>query len=291
MAEVAPMAEWRPLPRAMSTTPLRHDIICLHTMVGSLAGSWSWSSRAGGSYWHFGVGGGGAIWQCQDLRYKSAANLNGNWRVIPIETEDMGAHFAPWGSSCGNVPWWTDAQMDALVRLVAWLCARYDIPPVLIPDTLPGRRGIAFHRLGIDPWRVSGGELWSNSAGKCCPDWRRIQQLVEGLIPRVLAALTGSDTAEPTDTTPVQEDDDMTYMLKNAEANKVFLVGAGGVTELGPSAVKDYTDAGFKMVTVRSANHANKVLEDADRPRRLELYLVALGQIEGREEQRDLAGG
>lgn len=105
-----------------------------------------------------------------------------------------------------------------------------------------------------------------------------------------LADLTGSGTAEPT-TTPTVQEDDMTYLLQHVEANKTFLVAPGGVTELGPSAVKDYTDAGFRTVTVRSGNHANKVLADADRPRRIEMGLAALGQIEGREEQRDLAAG
>src|SRR5690606_20246448 len=163
---------------------LRHDVVCVHTMVGTLEGSWNWANQRGNSYWHFGLGGDGRLWQCQDLRYRSAANLDGNGYVIPIETEDMNkAFFAPWGGS--NVPAWTDAQVDRLVELIAWLCDRYDIPPVLVPDSKPGRRGLAYHRQGIDPWRVPGGDRWSSATGKVCPGDRRIRQFLDVVVPRV----------------------------------------------------------------------------------------------------------
>lgn len=198
----APMAERRSLGRALSKVPLQHDIICLHTMVGTLEGSYSWSKRPGGTYWHFGISGNGKTIQCQDLRYRSAANLNGNWRVIPIETADT--YEGIWGPppSCGRVPAWTAKQIDAIVDLVAWLCARFNIPPVLIPDTKPGRRGIAYHRQGIPPHLVPGGEKWSNAAGKCCPDSARIHQLVTIVIPRVQARLK----AAPSPTAPKSKD-------------------------------------------------------------------------------------
>ncbi len=221
MAEVCPLAQWRPLPRAMSTTPLRHDIICLHTMVGTLAGSWSWSSRAGGSYWHFGVGGGGAIWQCQDLRYRSAANLNGNWHVIPIETEDHGGYFPSWNGQCGNVPFWTERQKDAIVRLVAWLCLRYDIPPVLIPDTRVGRRGIAYHRQGIDPYRCGSCEKWSSAYGKCCPDNRRIGQLLNEVITRVQAIVGGGQSVEPKEWDEMASKEEIQQAVRSVVAEEV----------------------------------------------------------------------
>lgn len=195
MAIVAPMAEYRQL-AGKSKTPLVHDIICVHTMVGTLEGSISWSARDGGSYWHFGLGGNGRLVQCQDLAFKSAANLNGNWHVIPIETADMKEGIFPaWSGS--NVPAWTSAQLNKLVDLIAWLCRRFDIPPVLIPDTRQGRRGIAYHRQGVDPWRVSGGELWSKSYGKVCPGDRRIHQLVNVVIPRVQTRLQGAASPIP----------------------------------------------------------------------------------------------
>lgn len=234
MAIVAPMAEYRQL-AGKSRTPLVHDIICVHTMVGTLEGSISWSSRAGGSYWHFGLGGNGRLVQCQDLQFKSAANLNGNWHVIPIETADTKEGIFPsWSGS--NVPAWTPAQLDKLVDLIAWLCRRFNIPPVLIPDTRKGRRGIAYHRQGVDPWRVSGGELWSKAYGKVCPGDRRIHQLVNIIIPRVQARLRGGSGPTPPPPPRVQEDDDMFLIrLKGSPAHA--LVGPGYWHNLGQSEI------------------------------------------------------
>lgn len=191
-----PGATWYDLGRDdLSTTPLVHDIICLHSMVGTLAGSLAWSSRDGGTYWHFGVGSEGQVRQCQNLDFKSAANLNGNWHVIPIETSDTneGVWPSPWA---GNVSW-TQAQIDALIKLIAWLCVRYNIPPVLIPDTCSGRRGIGYHRQGIDgnysDGRKEGCEKWSNATGKTCPQDPRIVQLKTLVIPGVQALVNGDE--------------------------------------------------------------------------------------------------
>lgn len=200
MADIAPsrIALWKPF-SGKGTRPLTHDIVCVHTMVGSLAGSWSWANRPGNAYWHFGTSGTGECWQCHSLRYRSASNLDGNGRIIPIENADMGPGFGPWSGRCGDVPPFTPAQQAKLIDLIEWLCREFDIPPVLVPDSRPGRRGIAYHRQGIDPWRVSGGELWSSSRGKCCPDGARINQLVNVIIPEVARRIRGGPVPQPED--------------------------------------------------------------------------------------------
>jgi hypothetical protein len=81
--------------------------------------------------------------------------------------------------------------MDKIVALCAWLCKQFNIPPVLIPDTKPGRRGIAYHRQGINPWRVDGGELWSKANGKICPADRVSQ--VNTVVSRVKTLVQGVD--------------------------------------------------------------------------------------------------
>lgn len=210
MAELVPssIATWKPF-SGKGHTPLRRDIICLHTMVGSLPGSWSWASGAGRAYWHFGVGGDGQCWQCQDLRYRSASNLDGNPYVIPIECADMGPGFGGWNGQCGHVPPFTQAQVDKLVDLIAWLCQRYNIPAQIVPDSQAGRRGIAWHRQGIPgspDWH--GGLRWSSSAGKCCPDGARVAQIRGVIVPRVRAKLFG--TPQP----PPKEEDDMPYSIE-----------------------------------------------------------------------------
>jgi hypothetical protein len=212
------IALWKPFTDSKGTTALTHDIICVHTMVGSLAGSWNWANGDGRSYWHFGTSGTGECWQCHDLRYRSAANLNGNWRVIPIENADMGPGFGAWSGNCGDVPSFTAAQVDKLVDLIEWLCRRYNIPPALIPDTRAGRRGIAYHRQGIDPWRCDACEKWSSSAGKCCPDWRRINQLTGTIIPRVKARLS----APTKDWFDMATEAQLKAIVDKAVANKVL---------------------------------------------------------------------
>jgi hypothetical protein len=181
---VARFGDWRSLAdnwasQERLTTP---DIICLHTAVGSLAGTDAYFRQDGygGVESHFGVGADGTIWQWQDTERIAEANYRGNHRCISIETADKGTGFPAWTGS--DVPAWTDAQLDALARLIAFLCRAHDIPCELIPDSKSGRRGVGYHRLGIDPWRVSGGEVWSTSRGKSCPGDRRIAQ-----IPAVIA--------------------------------------------------------------------------------------------------------
>lgn len=207
-----PGAAWRPLeqrPTGARLQPLMtaHDVICLHTMGGRLSGTDAFFRRDGydGTESHFGVGADGLICQWQDLARTADANLDGNHRVISIETADVGDPFPAWDTRTGNVPAWTPAQLDALAGLIAWLCARFDIPPVAIPDSRPGRRGVGWHRLGIDPWRAPGGEKWSAARGKVCPGDRRIAQ-IPGLV-AAAAALLNSPTAAPPPPTPIRSED------------------------------------------------------------------------------------
>jgi hypothetical protein len=184
MAEIAPGADYRPLPRTLSTTPLQRRFINLHTMVGSLRGSEAWFSGSGRPYSHFGVGKrglDGELWQWQDLRYRAASDLEGNPYSISFETEDDGPNEP--------IPPWTEAQIKALVQTIAWLCRRYSIPAVLLNDSLPIPDGVSYHRLGINPWRVPGGLLYSSSPGKLCPADVRIAQIRTRIMPGVLAIL------------------------------------------------------------------------------------------------------
>src|SRR5690606_3406917 len=79
----------------------RYDIVCIHTIVG----------YAPAHAAHFSTSGGGTIWQSRDTKYRSAANLNGNHRVIAIENADHGAGFPYWDTNGSNVPPFTDKQI------------------------------------------------------------------------------------------------------------------------------------------------------------------------------------
>lgn len=180
MAAKYPHARWRPLGPQTQPRMTAYDIVCLHTMVGSLTGTDAYfrQSGYGGNESHFGVGHDGETFQWQDLDYSADANYRGSRHIISIETADTGAGFPKWNLNDGaQVPTWTPAQVDRLADLVAWLCRTYNIPPTLITDSKPGRRGIGYHRLGVPGYVVAGGELWSTARGKVCPGTRRIAQI------------------------------------------------------------------------------------------------------------------
>lgn len=161
----------------------RFDVVCVHTIVG----------YAPANAAHFSTNAAGYLWQSRDTRYTSAANYQGNHRVIAIENEDHGAAYGAWNTNDGHqVPGFTAAQIETIAKVCAWAHQVHGIPLVLCPNSLPGSRGIAYHRQGIDGnWagfayggRVAGGEVWSTSTGKVCPGDRRITQLITQIIPR-----------------------------------------------------------------------------------------------------------
>lgn len=191
-------AMYRPLGEQTQPKMKAHNIICLHTMVGPLTSSDRMFHDNGftGTESHFGVGGkwgdgrDGEVLQWQDLDHTADANLEGAPEVISIETGDNFPKLAR------DIEPWTEKQMTALAELVAWLCRKYDIPCKLIPDTKPGRRGIGYHRLGVQHsggthpagFLQPGGRKWSTSVGKECPGQARIDQMPE-LIRRAAALL------------------------------------------------------------------------------------------------------
>lgn len=200
-----PGAQWRPLPNRSDREGMRaHNVLCVHTAVGYLAGTEDYFSRTQIDS-HFGVGNptdgvnDGAVWQWIDTNIQSHANLNGNHEVISVETADGGNPNNPWSPKA----------LDALVNLGVWVCKTHNIPPRLIDGNEPGSRGIAYHRQGCDhsssyrprgwpydQWRVSGGVKWSSSLGKSCPGDVRIKQLVDVVIPRIKAGVEGEEMSE-----------------------------------------------------------------------------------------------
>lgn len=180
MAVVMSGAAWRPLGPQTQPRMSAHDIICLHTMVGSLAGTDNYfrANGYGGTESHFGVGGDGTIYQWQDLDYTADANYQGSRRIISIETADIGPEFPKWNTSDPQaVPFWTPKQTEAIAKIIAYCCKLYMIPCVLIPDSKPSRRGIGYHRQGVPGYMVEGGEQWSLARGKVCPGDNRISQI------------------------------------------------------------------------------------------------------------------
>jgi N-acetylmuramoyl-L-alanine amidase len=185
------------MPLGKQTQPrLAHkDIICVHTMVGYLKSTNEMFRKGGytGTESHVGIGGiwgsdkdaglDGKVWQFQDSDYTADANYKGAWHVLSIETADNAPQWPK------DIAKWTPKQVDAIVKVCTEWCIQYNIPPVLIPDTKPNRRGLAYHAQGCSPHVVSGGEAWSLSAGKECPGPVRIKQFKEEVIPKVARAV------------------------------------------------------------------------------------------------------
>lgn len=164
----------------------RWDIFCIHTIVGNAPAEAA----------HFSTYPDGDIEQSRDTIYQSAANLNGNHRVIASENADYGPAFNGMPRTKAGVPPLTQAQVEANAEIYKWLHATHGIPLQLNPNSLPTSRGIGYHRQGIDgnfggfkfPGRVKGGELWTEHFGKVCPDDLRIAQ-----VPQILALALGDD--------------------------------------------------------------------------------------------------
>lgn len=194
MAIVYPKAKYRQL-SGKSKTPLTPKVITVHTMVGALGPVESYFSASGRPYSHFGTGPDGEVRQWQDLAYRAASDLYGNPYCISIENADKGAGYPAWSGS--DVPRFTDDQADALVELLSWLCHRFGLPRSAIKTSCPHERGIGWHRLGVDPYRDKNcGVKWSSAYGKVCPGDKRIDQLVNEIIPRVSTPADNSSQEE-----------------------------------------------------------------------------------------------
>lgn len=141
---------------------------------------------------HFYVRKSGVVEQYVDTKYRAAADLQGNDATISIETQ--GGLFNPQSEP------WTEAQLVSLAAIYKWARETHGIENKIAADSLPGEssRGLSWHRLGVDPWRKSGGLKYSNARGKICPGDAKIAQ-----IPSIFAASQGEGvTPPPHPTTP-----------------------------------------------------------------------------------------
>lgn len=167
MTTKMPGVVWKPIRRNYTARKrARTDCVILHigvTEASSLQG-WFNNPRAYASS-HFYVRRDGTIEQYMDADYISWANGDGNSRAITVETQGMGS---------GK---WTSAQCNSLARICAWASSRYGVPMKVMANSRPSTKGVGYHRQGVDPYRVSGGEVWSKSYGKICPGFDRTPQI------------------------------------------------------------------------------------------------------------------
>lgn len=234
---VMPGAEY--LNAATSSLMSRYDIVCIHTIVG----------YAPAHAAHFSTKADGHIYQSRDTKYRSAANLNGNYRIIAIENEDHGAAYGSWNTNDGHaVPGFTEEQIEAIAKICAWAHLTHGVPLVLCPDSKPTSRGIAYHRQGIPSDNnfagydfggvVPGGEVWTSAKGKVCPGDRRIHQLIDRIIPRA-RQIAGLESARPNKAVLYSEE--FMYMINQPQGQPVRYALLSGPIFIGltPGEVPD----------------------------------------------------
>lgn len=141
-----------------------------HVAVSEAASLYGYFSGAAVAS-HFYVRKDGTVEQYVDTRYIAPANLDANRSAYSVETQ--GGVTDPQGEP------WTPQQVDSLAALSKWLHDTHGVPLQTMQNSLASSKGIGWHRLGINPWRVAGGEVWSTSRGKICPGNAKIAQVGE----------------------------------------------------------------------------------------------------------------
>lgn len=188
-------ATWRPVAWANARDDnTEATVVILHVTASKADSQYGYflTSRKACSHFHIALD--GDVEQYIDTSKLSAADYEGSDNAISIETAGLGDGA------------WTNAQLTALTKLLAWLHQTHDIP-LKMKTTSSAAPGIGWHRLGITGnfpalpsiqagrnQRGMAGEAWSLSGGKVCPGNKRIAQ-----IPALVAAATGTTTPEEPD--------------------------------------------------------------------------------------------
>jgi hypothetical protein len=155
-----------------------------------------WTARRMYEYWaqstnldsHFGLGYQGDLGQYIGTETRADANYLANRRpdgtgAVSIETASNLEHTDPW----------TDAQLEALIRLGVWLHQRHDIP--LRICRTHDDPGYGYHRLH-SAWAVSG---------TACPGDARVRQFKDVVFPEIVRRAAGGTPVTVPSAPPVPQ--------------------------------------------------------------------------------------
>lgn len=187
---------------------------------------------------HFHVSKRGTVEQYLDTAWPSQADLEGNQRSISIETQGIAGEP------------WTEVQITALAKLLAWIGQVHNIPLRLAENSRTTTAGVAWHRLGIDGnfpavgllagrSQLGGGEKWSAARGKICPGDERIKQIPD-LIQQT--RLIGQFL--------VTKEKEWTDMATKEELRQIFMEVLGGTDIAGAILNRDLAGKGRTEDTV-----------------------------------------
>jgi hypothetical protein len=180
-----PFAIHKPLSENHWQGSITPRAVILHTAVSGASSLFGFFQNNSNLESHFYVRNDGTIEQYMDTGIRADANKNANDFAVSIETQDDRV-----------IKPWTAQQVDALVRLVSWICNVHGIAKRQIPSAYG--EGIGWHvQFGAPgPW---------TPVSKSCPGSPRIEQTKNVIIPRVRAGQSGGGGSAP----GVPEEDDM----------------------------------------------------------------------------------
>jgi hypothetical protein len=181
-----PGAIWQPYPTPGRARRVKGRCVVFHIAVSESTNLRPWGGPAD---WHFYVNKAGTIYQFIDTDFQAWAAAEANRTGIMVETQG-GVHNP-------ETEPLTAAQIEAWAKIAAWAHESEGIPLRLMQNSLSTERGLGWHKLGVDPWRIAGGQRWSFAYGKICPGLKKISQM-----PQVLARamqIAGGDNNEELD--------------------------------------------------------------------------------------------
>jgi hypothetical protein len=186
-----PLAVWRPLPEFASEPLIVPTQLIFHTMVGTLAGVEAYFRDRTSVESHYGLGcrrcpTGAELRQWMQLDRQADANRTANVRAHSVETCDL--HYTA-AVPYTNPPWDPD-QVAKLIGLGRWECDTFAIPRRICRT--PNDPGLGWHGMWDNTaFELSDGSTpWSPSPGKSCPNPTRRRQLVDIIIPAIIAGDT-----------------------------------------------------------------------------------------------------
>jgi hypothetical protein len=250
---VMPGAVWRPItvPGGLTRRTSKGRAVVLHVAVSEATSLFGFFNNNPSANSHFYVAKDGTIEQYVDTDYQSWASMQANASTISVETQ--GGVTDPDGEP------WTAAQVASLARICAWAHATEGTPLAPMLDSKPASTGVGYHKLGINPWRVSGGEIWSSSVGKICPGAAKIAQ-----IPAIIAAAISGTEEDDMPLTPKDEADIAKYgSFEEAVAQRTRQVIATAQLPYGLDNLRLRLEAIDRKVTALAAAQDPKALAAA----------------------------
>lgn len=230
-----PGTTWKPLTINYTKRTTAKTRVILHVADSVAASLYGWMSNpTARASCHLYVDRSGRIEQYVDTDHISWTSGEGNYNSIGVETQ---------GKADGT---WTDAQRDALARIIAWAHQVHGVPLRLMESSRSSEHGVGWHRLGVDGrWfpdlpsmlagrtQRGGGEKWSSATGKTCPGDDRIPQ-IPGILDAAKALVEPAPKSTPASassgTYTVRDGDTWWSIARRLGINMDDLIAANGAT-------------------------------------------------------------